>query len=112
MAQVTVAMFQVHEVEARFGGQPRRVCEGADDACNIRVGNRLWRGAKFGIENRVMIGDHRFELRLFMRAGKAAGMGELEPDDEIVARAESLPVRAHHLLAQPAEAWRVRFIHQ
>ena len=48
----------------------------------------------------MVIGDDGFELAVVVRLAEAAGMGELQPDDEIVVVSGRLPMRGDHGVAQ------------
>ncbi len=87
-----MAGFDVDELEAdslgESGGadvvvdQLVEVVVGPDDRVVVRV------DAELGVEERVVVGDPRLELVLVVGFAEAAGVGELEADEEVVDRAE------------------------
>ncbi len=86
-----MAGFHVDELKADFvreagGGdvvvdQPFQIVVGPDDALIVRIDVELC------IEQRMMVGDPRFEA-FIVRAREAAGVGELQADEQIVVGAE------------------------
>jgi len=89
MAEIAVRHLDVDKVEPGFFGKLCRSDEVADDVAQLVVGDDVGRRAvKPFVEQRVTVGGDRFELRVVVRMAVAAGVGELEPDIEVVGGAE------------------------
>ena len=105
MAEIAVAVLEVHEVEAAglraFGGGDVIVDQPPDVV--VRHHRILLRDAEFPVEHRVAVEDHLLELAIVVRLAEAARMGELEADDELVVTAGGLPVGRDDRLAQTGD---------
>ena len=89
MAEIAVAMLDVDEIEAEVGGDAGGAVEVFDDAFDFGVGEDGIVGVELEarVENRVAIEDARLGLVRSVGAAVAAGVGELEADDEVVGAA-------------------------
>src|SRR5579863_4389838 len=79
-------MFDVDEIEAKVGGDTRGAMEVLDDAFDFGVGEDGVVGAEFeaAIKDWVAIEDARLGLSTGIGAAVAAGVGELEADEQAV----------------------------
>ena len=105
--QIAVAGFYVDELITDVAGQSGGGDEGVDQALEIVVGPDdcvvVGIDAEFGVEKRMMVGDARFEA-FIVRAGKSAGMRELQADEQIVVAAEGFAVRLAAGIEQGGQA--------
>ena len=86
VAQITMTVLDVDEVKAKLGGYSRGALKIGNDAADLAI-RQHWivlinRNAP--IEKRVMVKDSWFGFRLLIRSTKAAGMSELQANQETV----------------------------
>ena len=90
MAEIAVAMFDVDEIVAAglrtLGGNDIV----PDQPLDFIVADHrpLLRVAEFAVEQRVIIGDDRFEFGVVVRFAEAPRMSELEPDHQAIVVAD------------------------
>ena len=89
MQEVAVAMLDVHEVGPAVPGHAGGLDVAADQLLDVGVGQHLVvrRHVELLVEDRVAVGYAGFPAFLVMRPAEAAGVGELEADDQVVDRA-------------------------
>lgn len=104
--EVAVAMFDVDEIGAGFGGEGGCFNIGFDQLLEfvVREDGGVRGDAEFFVENGMAIGDAGFQFLFVVRAAEAAGMGELKTDDEIVGSAVFSGVRGGEFFAEFADA--------
>ncbi len=102
MGKIAVTMLDVDEVVTAKLGALRRDHEIFDQALDLVVADHRPAGriAEFLVEQRMVIGDDGFEFGIVVRFAEAAGMGELQTDDEVVLAAGRFLVRVDQDLAQ------------
>ena len=112
MAQVAVAVLDVHELEAGAGRELGRVHELQRQSLDLRVGQHgmVSRNAKPAIEHGMVIDDDG--LGPAPGPGEAAGVRQLQADEQIVAAPELRLVRLHQGLPQLGQAAQVPFVDQ
>jgi len=86
--QVAVAMLEVHEVGPAVAGHARGPDVAADELLDIGVGQHLFVGGdvELPVQDRVAVGHAGFPALLVMGTAEAAGVGQLETDDQVVDR--------------------------
>ena len=100
-----MAMLDIHEVRADVPGDLRRPGVILDKPLQLAVGPdlRIARHLEGPVEDRMPIGDARFEAELVIRFAETAGVRQLEADDQIVGGAAAFLVRRHQRLAEPGQ---------
>ena len=105
VAKIAVTMFDVDEIVAAglgaLGGDNIVV----DQRLDFVVGDHrpVRRIAEFAVEQRMVIGDDRFELGVVVRLAETAGMRELQSDDDVVLAAGRFLVRGDCDVAQTGD---------
>src|SRR5690242_1457061 len=86
MAQVTVAMFYVDEVETRLRGNDRSLVEIIDDSFQFRVGEHriIRRNVQATIKDRMVIEDLWLRTIVRIWATISTGVRELQTDKQTV----------------------------
>ncbi len=102
MQQVAVAMLDVDEIGAAIGGDLRGLGVVLDETFQVVIGQNLLAAGdvEFLVEDRVMVRNTGLPLLLVVGTAEAAGVGELETDDEVVGLAEAFVVRLDQRVAQ------------
>ena len=97
VAQITVAVLDVHEVEARPLGSDGRGDHVGNEFVHLGVAqDRTVVGdAESGVEQRVAVGNARFEAGFVVGAGEAARVRELKPHQKIPVLAMQFQVCRH-----------------
>ncbi len=98
VSQVTVAVLDVDKIEAELMRQGGGAQEIFDQAFDLTVGQRRlrWSDADLAVQQRVVVQEERLDLAV-VRAAETAGVGELQPDQEVVRRAKTLAVCSDQL---------------
>lgn len=106
VAEIAVAVLEIHEIEAAGLRAPSGGDVIVDEPPDVVVRHHriVFRDAEFPVEHRVAVEDHLLELAIVVRLAEAAGMGELEADDEIVVVACGLLWAAITVSRRPAMA--------
>ena len=102
VSQVSVTVLDVDELEPRLARHHGRTDEPPNDRLHILIAqDRILSGyARPSIEQGVMIQDPGLRSRPRVGPGEPARVGELQPDEEIVAGAERLDVSIDQRQAQ------------
>ena len=106
MQEIPVAVLDVDEAEAHIPRSPRREDEGADELLDLGVAQDRGVIPHAGalVQQRVAVRDSRLGAVLAVRPREAAGVRQLQPDQEARAGAEAPLVRFHERAAQAVEA--------
>src|SRR5688500_2406933 len=93
MQQITVATLNVDEVSPAIRREPRRAGILFDQSLDIRIAHHdvVAIDPKFAIQDRVSIGDARFQLLCLVRPARPARVRQLEADDDLVSSAIAQP---------------------
>ena len=98
MTEIAVSVFDVNKIEACFLSDFRGFDEVLHDLADLFIRDDiLWPVVKFFVEKRMGICRFRFENIGLVRMRIASGMGQLEPDAEIIVATEFFPVNPVHL---------------
>jgi hypothetical protein len=106
MQKITVAVLDVDKLKTQGGGPDGGIDEALDKAFYLEVAED--RGViahpDAFVKERVAVGDPRLGGGIFMWPGETPGVGELEPDDGLRCRAETITVRIEESRAKTLEA--------
>src|SRR5579883_2195264 len=105
MAEIAVTMLDIHEGKAGLPAALRRLGEVVHELRHIVVTQYrpIGRHAELAIEQRMTIGDYRFEPALVVGAGEAAGMRQLQANQQILRAAKALAMLSDKRFAQLSE---------
>src|SRR6266481_7341655 len=105
--QITVAMFDVHEVETHFTRHSCRAVEFFDDRAYLAVGQNgiVARQSQSSIQHRMMIENAWFRLSVRIWTAVASGMRQLQSDEKPFVRTRRSPVFLHQHLSQSHQSF-------
>src|SRR3984957_9998559 len=105
VAQIAVTVLDVHEIEAQLPSRASCGVKILDDSFDFRVGQEgivVWQ-IQAAIQNRVAIENARLRVVVNMGPAIAAGVCELNPDEQVVVRAHGPAVLRNQYGAQPRD---------